>query len=225
MSHKTLIWGSSGHALVVADIIRLGKQFEIVGMIDDINRDRYGTKVDGIAVVGGRECLNRFSDAFATHLIFGIGNCEARLKLAAVVEAKGLAFATAVHPSASISRSASIGAGAVVAAGAVVNPYAQVGRNTIVNTCASVDHECVIGEAVHIGPGARIGGLVTVGAAAWIGIGAAVRDRVRIGARSIVGAGAVVTKDVPEGVVTYGVPAKVIRTVEEQANRSRIHLS
>ena len=45
----------------------------------------------------------------------------------------------------------------------------------IVNTGASVDHECVIGDAVHLAPGARLAGRVTVGEAAWVGIGAVVK--------------------------------------------------
>jgi len=41
--------------------------------------------------------------------------------------------------------------------------------------------------------------------------------RVRIGADAIVGAGAVVTRDIPEAVVAYGAPARVIRTVKGAA--------
>jgi sugar O-acyltransferase (sialic acid O-acetyltransferase NeuD family) len=206
--------------LVVADILRLGQKFTIVGMIDDFNQNRYGTKIDGMTVLGGRESLDRLSNDFATHLIFGFGNCEARLNLAALVEAKGFAFANAIHPRATIAHNAKVGPGTMVAAGAVINPGVQIGRNVIVNTCASVDHECLIGEAVHIGPGARLGGLVRIDAAAWIGIGATILDRICIGARSIIGAGSVITKDVPPGVVVYGVPGRVICSVEEQAAKT-----
>ena len=81
----------------------------------------------------------------------------------------------------------------------------------IINTCASVDHECVVEEGAHVGPGVRLGGHVRVGKGTWIGIGATVKDRIRIGARAVIGAGAVVLNDIPDGVVAYGVPANVIR--------------
>lgn len=54
-------------------------------------------------------------------------------------------------------------------------------------------------------------GDILVGDNVWIGYGAQVMSGVSIGSNSIVGAGAIVTKDVPEGVVVAGVPAKIIR--------------
>jgi acetyltransferase EpsM len=99
-------------------------------------------------------------------------------------------------------------------AGAVINPGASIGANGIVNTCASVDHECVLGDAVHICPGARLAGNVTVGAGTMIGVGAAVRDRVKIGAGCVIGAGAAVVGDIPDRSLAVGVPARVIRSLE-----------
>ena len=78
----------------------------------------------------------------------------------------------------------------------------------------SVDHECVIEDGAHIGPGACLAGGVMVGRAARLGSGATVVDGVRIGANSLIGAGAVVLNDIPEGVITYGNPAKVIRKIK-----------
>jgi acetyltransferase EpsM len=221
VAHQTvIIWGSSGHALVVADILSQQKEVAIAGMIDDFNRDRHGTLVEGIPVLGGREYLDQAAAQGVTHVVFGFGDCAARLQLAAVVEAKGLSLATAIHPRATVAGNSRVGPGAVVAAGAVIGPRACLDQNVIVNTCASVDHECHIEAGAHIGPGARLGGLVTVAAAAWLGIGAIVLDRIHIGAGSIVGAGAVVTKDVPAGVVAYGVPARVVCSVAEHAAKS-----
>jgi acetyltransferase-like isoleucine patch superfamily enzyme len=41
-------------------------------------------------------------------------------------------------------------------------------------------------------------------------------DGIQIGARAIIGAGAVVVRDIPNGVVAYGTPARVIRKIDEQ---------
>ncbi len=45
----------------------------------------------------------------------------------------------------------------------------------------------------------------------WLGAGAKVMDGVRIGNHVAVGAGAVVTRDLPDGVVAVGIPARVVR--------------
>jgi acetyltransferase-like isoleucine patch superfamily enzyme len=90
----------------------------------------------------------------------------------------------------------------------------QLGRASIVNTAASVDHECVVGEGAHICPGARLAGCVTLANFVTIGTGAIVLPRVHVGEGSIVGAGSVVLRDVGAGQVVAGSPAKVLRTVE-----------
>lgn len=211
MKEKLVIWGTSGHASVVADIIRLQGDYEIVGFIDDVNPERAGSKFGGADVLGGQEKLEHLRREGIGHLIFGFGNCEARLKLAELARERGFRLATAVHPSAVVAADAVIGTGTVVAAGAVINPGAAIGENVIINTCASVDHDSRVEDGAHICPGVRLAGNVVVGRAAWVGIGATVADRTRIGSEAIIGAGAVVVEDIPNGVVARGLPARVIR--------------
>ena len=208
---KLAIWGASGHALVVLDIIRLTGEYDIIGFIDDVNPVRPDDSFCGFPVLGGRDCLEKLARDSVSHLIFGFGNCEARLRLAEWARERGFSLATAIHPKATVAEGVAVGAGTVIVAGAVVNPGTTIGENVIVNTCASVDHECVIDDGVHICPGAHLAGRVSVGRASWVGIGATVIDRVRIGAGAMIGAGAVVVNDIPDGVLAYGVPAKVIK--------------
>jgi serine O-acetyltransferase len=44
-----------------------------------------------------------------------------------------------------------------------------------------------------------------------VGVGAVILGPIRIGSNSIIGANSVVTRDVPENVIVFGVPAKVIK--------------
>jgi len=214
MISKLLIWGASGHALVVADIIRLQGIYEIVGLLDNVNPQRQGENFCGVPILGGQEQLDYSKDKGIEYIIFGFGDCQARLKLSELVVGKGFSLATAIHPKAIIAADVSIEPGTVIAAGAVVNPGTKIGQNVIINTCASVDHECVIEDGTHICPGVHLAGRVTVGRAACVGIGATVIDRVQIGAGAFIGAGAVVVSDIPDRVVAYGVPARVIRKID-----------
>lgn len=211
---RLVIWGASGHALVVADIIRQMGNYEIAGFLDNVNLDRHNTPLCGSRILGGIEQLDPLLQSGLAHLIVGIGDCRARVQAAALARRNGFTLATAIHPRATIAADALIGEGTVVAAGAVVNPGARIGANVIVNTSAGIDHQCAIADGAHIGPGAHLGGRVTVGEGTWVGIGAVLRDKITIGRGSIIGAGAVVLKDIPPGVVAYGVPARVIRPVE-----------
>lgn len=88
-----------------------------------------------------------------------------------------------------------------------IGPKVLIGRQCIINTGANVEHDCVLGDGVEIGPGAVLCGHVVVEDFAWVGANATVLPRIRIGRDAIVGAGSVVTKDVPAGVIVKGNPA------------------
>ncbi|MBQ9003087.1 MAG: sugar O-acetyltransferase [Eggerthellaceae bacterium] len=51
---------------------------------------------------------------------------------------------------------------------------------------------------------------IEIGDEAWIGTGATIMPGVRVGRGAVVAAGAVVTRDVPDGYIVAGVPARVI---------------
>lgn len=210
---QVVIWGASGHAMVVADIVRLQGIYTIAGFLDNINPQRRGTVFCGNVILGGEEQLALLPAQGIKHILLGFGDCQARLEKSQYLLSQGFLLPVAIHPRAVVAGDAVIGPGTVVAAGAVVNPGARIGCSVIVNTSSSVDHECVLGDAAHISPGAHLAGRVMIGEAAHIGIGAAVMAGVSIGRKSVIGAGAVVLENVPEGVIAVGVPAKVIRSI------------
>jgi len=197
--------------MVVADIVRLGGEYEIIGFLDDLKFDRHGTEFCGAILLGGQEQLDKLLQRGIKKLVFGFGNGEGRLRLSRLARQKGFELVTAIHPRAIVANDAIIGSGSVIVAGAVISPGVKLGENVIVNTCASVDHECAIEDGAHICPGVHLGAKVTVGRASWIGIGTTVKDRVTIGAGALIGAGSVVVSDIPENVVAYGVPARVVK--------------
>ena len=93
-------------------------------------------------------------------------------------------------------------------AGAVVQAGAAIGNHVIINTCASVDHDCVVSDYCHVAPGVHLGGAVKLEEGGPLGIGSCVIGLRTIGAWSTVGAGAAVVKDLAPGTVAIGVPAR-----------------
>jgi len=211
-----VIWGASGHAKVVADAASIGEDYQILGFLLDGLPSGTLSVFEGHPILGGRDKLPELRRAGSVKLIFGFADCKAKLHLSDLVTDADIEFATVVHPRAVLARNAIIGAGAFIAAGAVVNPGTVLGRHVILNTLASVDHDCVIEDAANICPGVHLAGNVTIGKGAWLGIGSVVKEKTKVGAASVIGAGAVVVNDIPAGVVAYGCPARVKGEVKTQ---------
>lgn len=199
--NELMLYGASGHALVIRDIVE-SRGGRVACFVDDGKDGDYG----GLPIV-------ELADVLATlQAIVSIGSNAARCKVAARLQKCGVTIApAAVHPSAVVSPSATLGRGTVVMPGAIINARAAVGSHCIINTGASVDHECRVGDFAHLSPHATLCGNVTVGRLSWVGAGATVIQGVTIGENVTVAAGAVVTRDVPDNAMVAGVPAKTIR--------------
>ncbi len=210
---QVAIWGASGHALVVSNILSLSRKYEIVGFLDDINLDRKGEIFAKKPVLGGREVLPLLKQKGVKNFVLGFGHCLARTEVAGLLKKSNFKILTLIHPTAIIAQSAVIDEGTVVSAGVVIDPNCEVGRYAIINNGAIISHDSTIEDGTHICPGVRIGGNVHIGRCSWVGIGSCVIDRVHIRGGSYIGAGSVVTKDIPAGVLAYGNPAQIIKKI------------
>jgi sugar O-acyltransferase (sialic acid O-acetyltransferase NeuD family) len=157
------------------------------------------------------------SDAQAQHpdtaVIVALGYPGDRSRLADAWP--GELFATHVSARAWLAPGVEVGAGSVVCPGAIVNRLAVLGRHVLVNIGATISHDCRVGDFVTISPGANIAGHVTLGDGTFVGIGATISDRVQVGQGCLIGAGAVVVRDVADGQVVAGVPARMTRVLSE----------
>lgn len=172
-----------------------------------------GRTVLGVPVLGDDGILDSYPPE-STLLVNAIGSTESMAARQAVYErlkSRGYRFLSVLHPSAVVSRSAILGEGVQVMAGVVVQAGARVGDNTILNTRASVDHDCEVGKHCHIAPGVSLSGAVAVGDGTHIGVGACVTQGVQIGAGCLVAAGAAVVAGVGDGLRVGGVPARLLR--------------
>jgi len=120
-------------------------------------------------------------------------------------------FIPLIHPSAVSANGFVYGAGLHISPLSVIAPFCTFGRFVVINRQVSVGHHTVLHDYVSINPGVTISGVCEIGDNTTIGAGATILDKIKIGANTIIGAGSVVTRDIPEGVVAYGSPAKVIR--------------
>lgn len=209
--------GAGGHAKVVIEILQLVGGYELVGLLD-LRQDLWGVDVLGVPVLKDDSLLPELYAQGVRHAFIGLGtsgDTRPRKRLYTQVRRQGFQIVPAIHPQAAIAPSAKIGHGPTIMAGAIVNAAARLGDSVIVNSGAIIEHDCVIGDHVHVATGAMLAGNVHVGQGTHIGLGASVRQGIRVGCQAVVGAGAVVVDDVPDSVVVVGVPAGILKYVEE----------
>jgi sugar O-acyltransferase (sialic acid O-acetyltransferase NeuD family) len=209
---SVILWGGTGQAKVVRPIIEhFGAK--VIAVFDQTKGlkppfpdvDLYLGWDDFPRWIAGRD---RSDIGFCVAI--GNPHGRARIENHERLVGEGLMPVTLAHPTAWIADNAQIGVGAQILAGAIVCEEAVLGRQCIINTRASVDHECVLEDGVELAPAATFCGLVHAAKHAWICAGATVLPRVRIGKDAIVGAGAVVIDNVPAGKTVVGVPARVL---------------
>lgn len=206
--NKLIIIGASGNGRVAADIALKMNKWQSIAFLDDDEDIKFSM---GIDVIG------KSSDAFKylndCEIFVAVGSNLAREKTQSELEVRGANIPILIHPSTIIGEQVEIGTGTVVMAGAIINCCSKIGRGCIINTAATIDHDNVIEDYVHISPGCHLAGTVYVGRGTWLGIGSIVCNNVNITSKCKVGAGAVVIKNISEIGTYVGVPARRIEKI------------
>lgn len=105
-----------------------------------------------------------------------------------------------------------VGANTCVDRGALSDTI--IGEGTKIDNLVHVAHNVVVGKHCAIIALSMIGGGAIIGDGAWIAPTACIRDGIIISKQALVGMGAVVTKNVDEGDIVVGVPAKSLKKTE-----------
>ena len=192
------LYGASGHAKVVIDILK--RSNKMINVILDDNPSI--KKISGMDVVHKTD-MKLTQEEF----IITVGNNKTRKQ---IVDRLNKNYGKAIHPKAIIDPTVKIDDGTVIMAGSVINSSTQIGKHCIINTSSSIDHDCNLEDFVHISPNATICGGIQIGEGSHIGAGAIVIPNLKIGKWCTIGAGAVIIKDVPDGVTVVGNPGRVV---------------
>lgn len=207
MKNKLLIIGASGHGKVVADIAIKMNKWESIAFLDD---DKNIKQSMNIEVIGRTFEFTKYIDDY--EIFVGIGNNYIREKIQDNLERYEASIPVLTHPSAIIGEQVEIKPGTVIMAGAIINCCTKIGKGCIINTNATIDHDCVIEDFVHISPGVNLAGTVRVGKGTWIGIGSVVCNNIYIIDNCTIGAGGVVIRDIKEAGTYVGVPVRSIKS-------------
>lgn len=207
---NVLLWGGGCKARIISEMLGESNIGDIKIIFDEtLEKLEFES---GANFINDVEDLKRLIKNVTSFVVcIGAEHGYARFKTGKYLEKIGLNPLTIIHHKCFIEPTATLGVGCQIMPCAVIHKFSSIGNYSIVNTNATVDHECVIGDGVHIMGNVAVAGKVKIGNYATIGTNATILPFLNIGEGSYVGAGAVVTKNVPPYSVVVGNPAKFIK--------------
>ena len=212
MKNLVLIGGGNQSHYTI-DIIEKKGKYNIIGIIDSVHNigdDRFGYKI-----IGRQENLIELIEEYNIEVgIISIGDNWSRYHVynKIIEQVPNFEFVNAIHPSVIIGNNVKLGVGIVAMAGCIFNPKSEIGNFTFFATGAQVEHDNSISDFSSISAGSITGGFVKLGKFSAITLGVIVLDRIEIGENTVVGAGSLVIKSLPDNVLAYGNPSKIIRS-------------
>jgi sugar O-acyltransferase (sialic acid O-acetyltransferase NeuD family) len=143
--------------------------------------------------------------------VLGVYDPKHKMKIVEVLNPKIERFKTISFKDFYISATSELGFGCMIDSKVSVAAHTKIGNFVSINRHVSIGHHTIIEDYVSINPGCNIAGNVKIGKGTTIGMGTNVLNNIEIGKNTIIGAGSNVTKNVPDNVIAYGNPCKIVK--------------
>ena len=196
------IFGTGGHAKSIYDIVKRKKIYFF-----DNSKKKFEISNKTFEVIGDYKKMLVYKKKISK-VIIAIGNNKIRESYYKYFKKNKFKFSAIVHPRSYFGIGVEIGEGTVLMPGSIVNTDTFIGNNCIINSNASIDHDCVIKDHTHICPGVTIAGNVEIGKNCWIGLGSKIIENCKIGDNVFVAAGTLITKNIKSNSFLKGVPGR-----------------
>lgn len=201
LKQQLIVLGFGGHARSVADIA-LAMGYKTLVFVDA--QAQKGERFLDFPV------LKSFtpSDSKVWCAFPASGNGLVRQAQTKLIQQQGWQLVSLIAPSATIGVGCRLEDAVFVGQQAHIGPMAKVGRGSIVNSGAVLEHECSLGEWAHVSVNATMAGRSCLGNFSMLGAGATVIDGLVVASNVTIGAGAVVNQSIELSGTYVGVPIR-----------------
>lgn len=210
LSKKVIVLGGTGAGMIVASIIDLLSDMELIGFLNDYYpRGTYFGKYRKVPVIGESSDVYKFIRGLNTYVVIAYKTMKKEKEMwdkYINLNIPREKFINIIHPKAVIPEGyCSIGNGVVMAANSQLSVDTIISDNCILFANSFVGHDSVLDKYVTVANNASIGAEVSVGRAVHIGSNSTIKEGVTIGHYSIIGMGSLVLHDVPDNTTVMGV--------------------
>ncbi len=203
----------------------LGREILELALIINTRRQRWenfifvidgesGSIVNGVPVYSYDEAVEKFFGNL--QISMGIGEPVIRERLFAKLKSDGIEVVTLIHPDVHIPKTTKVGEGVTIQYGCFISCNVEIQDYVLIQPQVGIGHDNKLCEGAVISSMSVLAGSVTVGKYTYIGLTAAIREGVILGNYSIVGMYSAVHRDVEQGMVVMGNPARAMKRNEER---------
>lgn len=214
-------WGSAQIVTsVLEDINRVRPEWELLGYLNDF--EDIGAQIGDYKVIGRTEQAKEYADK-NVYLHYAMRNPKyakeriARFREMAISDE---CFATFIHPTAHTAGGKGVGYGSLMAPFSMLSFGAQLGNHNHVYGAGFIGHDTIIEDYAWIANNAALGARCVIGEGSHMGTNCCTREDIKVGAYALVGIGSVVIKDVADGEVVAGNPAKRIGMIDAYSEKA-----
>lgn len=222
MDKEVIIIGGEGNGGVVAACIEDNRnrfqdfEWKVKGFLNDFEK---GGTINGYEVLGGTDEIEQFLKDEDVYFVYAIHMIGRNYKSEEVFNKMNIPinrFATIIHKSAFVSNNAEIEPGVLIMANCYIGPKAKIGHCTLIMSNSMIGHDTKVGPLCHFSVGSITSSYVSIGKVSDVTLGAKVLEKRTIGDYAIAGASSLVTKDIPDGEIHVGIPAKFLKKVNKE---------
>ncbi len=203
-----LIVGAKGFAKDILEILQERNELDQLVFYDDLNSDTEDQLFGKFPILKSIEAAEEYFSSVDARFSIGIGNPDLRYDMYHRFTSLGGVLHATISTKTDIGHyDVKIGQGCNILSGVKISNSVEIGMATMIYYNSIINHDVVIGDFVEISPGAMLLGKCKIGNFTHIGSGAIILPGVVIGNYVKIAAGAVVTHNMPDYVMTAGVPA------------------
>lgn len=203
-----IVLGAGGFAKELIEAIPANDINENLSFFDDRIKHEHHAFLGSYSIVHSwDELFERFS--VDNRFVLGIGGPKNRERLSKECIVIGGKLTSIISDLSHIgSYDVKIGEGATILHEATIANGSRIGKGALIYYNVQITHDCVVGDFCELSPGATLLGNVQLGDRVHVGANATILPGVIIGNDVIIGAGSVVTKNIADGTIVKGIPAK-----------------